>query len=95
MVDTVFGNRLGGRLNYEARSVYEPLSVQSGNTHHQRLQSMMDAESEAMLAAGGDAQGQLTKAIEQMKKDMQGGGEETTLAESPWKGPLDPEGEID
>ena len=47
-----------------------------------------------MQSAGQDSQSQLNQAIEQMKQDVQGQGEETTLAESPWKGPLDPEGEV-
>ena len=60
----------------------------------QRLQTQMEAEYSAMQSAGQDSQSQLNRAIEQMKQDVQGQGEETTLAESPWKGPLDPEGEV-
>lgn len=98
MADNTFGNRLGGRLNYESQSVYKPSfgTFASGelSQSHQRLQTQMEAEYSAMQSAGQDSQSQLNRAIEQMKQDVQGQGEETTLAESPWKGPLDPEGEV-
>lgn len=98
MADDTFGNRLGGRLNYEPQSIYKPsfgAAVSGGlSQSHQRLQTQMEAEFSAMQSAGADSQSQLNQAIEQMKKDVQGQGEETTLAESPWKGPLDPEGEV-
>lgn len=98
MADNTFGNRLGGRLNYEPQGVYKPSfgTFASGelSQSHQRLQTQMEAEYSAMQSAGQDSQSQLNRAIEQMKQDVQGQGEETTLAESPWKGPLDPEGEV-
>lgn len=98
MADNTFGNRLGGRLNYEPQSVYKSSfgTFASGelSQSHQRLQTQMEAEYSAMQSAGQDSQSQLNQAIEQMKQDVQGQGEETTLAESPWKGPLDPEGEV-
>lgn len=97
MADNTFGNRLGGRLNYEPQEVYKPSfgTLASGaiSQSSSRLQEQMDAEWSAMQQHG-DMSDRLTQAIDQMKQDVQGQGEETTLAESPWKGPLDPEGEV-
>lgn len=98
MAENTLGNRLGGRLNYEPQEVYKPSfgTLASGaiSQSSSRLQEQMEAEYSAMQSAGQDSQSQLNRAIEQMKQDVQGQGEETTLAESPWKGPLDPEGEV-
>ena len=76
MADNTFGNRLGGRLNYEPQSVYKPSfgTFASGelSQSHQRLQTQMEAEYSAMQSAGQDSQSQLNRAIEQMKQDVQG-----------------------
>lgn len=97
MAENTFGNRLGGRLNYTAPS--QPasgFSTQIGqrlSQNNDRLVQALQEEFTAMQGTG-DHQSQLNDAIQKMQQEMQGGGEEVSLAEAPWKGPLDPEGEV-
>lgn len=97
MAENSFGNRLGGRLNYSApaqsASGFSTVIGQDLRQTNDRLLQSMQEEAAAMQSTG-DQQSQLNAAIDKMKQEMQGGGDEVTLAEAPWKGPLDPEGEV-
>lgn len=99
MADEKLGGRLGGRLGYEPVNVYQaPFARSIGNQlsqSHDRLLQQMEAEAAAMqqpMSAG--QQSQLDQAMDKMRQEMQGGGDEVSLSEAPWKGPLDPEGEV-
>lgn len=97
MAESTFGNRLGGRLNYtapqqSATGFSTRIGQQLSQSHDRLVQSMQ--EEFAVMQSSGDHQTQLNAAIDKMKQEIQGGGEEVTLAEAPWKGPLDPEGEV-
>lgn len=94
MAASRLGNRLGGRLNYESQPLAPHSKENVAAPHHARLQAGLDEEYHRMH----NTQSAQTSQLEQAQKDMTDeltNGEKTTLAESPWRGPLDPEQEID
>lgn len=87
MAESKLGNQLGNRLNLEMTPVQATPFTRRGSS---RLATAYKTEAEEM---GGDPQTQLQEAIDKLKKEATGESSDT-LSEAPWKGPLDPEGEI-
>lgn len=87
MAESKLGGQLGNRLALDMTPTPVASFSRRGNS---RLAAAFKTEAEEM---GGDPQSQLQEAIDKLKKEATGESGDT-LSEAPWKGPLDPEGEI-